>query len=229
MVGEKSEDASPVANDKRVTMRIINMHQPVLAPISERWPMNWWFKKGSALFALILLGTLLGHGSAAGEVHTGHIDLVNRLEVDRFDIGQPFGLTSDPIAGTLLLLDGRTKELHTITTFSDRLATDQSNDIPAGAQYIEYDARSGTLLTFDPGQHQLLTLPWREGSNGGVMPGDSRTAVTTPQTSSCLNSRLLVPRPRFTIYPPSTCPSCRRWLSLLPPTRQTTLRSLAYT
>ena len=50
--------------------------------ISEHWPMNW-FKKGSALFALILLATLLGHGSAAGEVNTGYIDLVNRLEVDR--------------------------------------------------------------------------------------------------------------------------------------------------
>ena len=164
-------------------MRSINMYQSVLARISERWPMNW-FKKGSALFALILLGTLLGHGSAAGEVNTGHIDLVNRLEVDRLGIGQPFGLTSDPIAGTLLLLDGRTKELHTITTFSDLLATEQINDIPAGAQRIEYDARSGTLLTFEPGRRQLLALPWRENSDGDVMPGDSRAVVKTPRAET---------------------------------------------
>ena len=160
-------------------MRTVNVHQSVLSRISKRLPMNW-FKKGSALFALILLGMLLGHGSAAGEVHISHIDLVSRLEVDRFGIGQPFGLTSDPIAGTLLLLDGRTKELHTITTFSDRLATDQINDIPAGARHIEYDARSGTLLTFEQGQHQLMALPWRETNNGNVRPGDSHTAVTTP-------------------------------------------------
>jgi PKD repeat protein len=151
-----------------------------MARISKGRPIKW-IKIGSALIVLILLLVLLlGHDSATGEASEGHIDLVTRLEVDRFGIGQPARLTSDLMTGTLLLNEGEDNSLHTISTFGDLLATEKLENIPDSVEHIEYNARSGSLFMFDPGQRQLLAIPWEHGRSGGAASEGKRTAITLP-------------------------------------------------
>ncbi|NCF66897.1 MAG: PKD domain-containing protein [Chloroflexi bacterium] len=149
--------------------------------VSKGGPMMW-ARIGSAFLLLFLLALLIGHGSAAGQANAGYIDLVTRLEVDRFGIGQPSSLTSDPTTGTLLLFEGTNSHAHTISTFGDLLATEKIEGLADGVQQIEYDARSGSLLAFDPGQRQLVAVPWERGSSGGAVSGDNHTAVALPIT-----------------------------------------------
>ncbi len=149
-------------------MRIINATPVDYGANICGLPMKW-MKKSSALLALILLSPLLWRGSASGVVNTGYIDLVTRLEVDRLGINHPTSLTSDPAAGTLLLLESGKNRVHTISTFGELLATEELEGAPSSVQHIEYDARSGSLLMFDPNRRQLRTAN-----------GDKDTAVTLP-------------------------------------------------
>ncbi|MDX1416051.1 MAG: PKD domain-containing protein [Candidatus Promineifilaceae bacterium] len=149
-------------------MRDYDDFRPPMARISAGQLIKW-MKKCSILLTLILVVLLLGYSSASGGEEFGYIDLVNRLEVDRFDLVQPTSLTTGPTAGVLMLLEGNKNRVHTISTFGDLHAIEGIEGLPGGVQHIEYDARSGSLLTFDPIRQQLRTAR-----------GDRGTAVTLP-------------------------------------------------
>ncbi|MDX1415744.1 MAG: PKD domain-containing protein, partial [Candidatus Promineifilaceae bacterium] len=115
---------------------------------------------------VLLLNLSLGIDPVSGQKESSFIDLVTRLEIDRFDLGHPAALAADSRAGTLLLLT-RDKKLHTISTFGDLRS---SAKVPNSADLIAYDGHSGRMLVFDAERSLLISLPWPQNEPAAAGP-----------------------------------------------------------